>query len=39
MGIYKVPTLAFRRKGGRWEYLVIDGEATPQMIYQFLNQR
>jgi hypothetical protein len=39
MGIYKVPTLAFRRRGGSWEYLVINSEATPQAIYEFLKKR
>jgi hypothetical protein len=39
MGIYKVPTLAFRRKGGAWEYLVINSDVSPQDIYQFLRKR
>ena len=39
IGIYKVPTLAFRRKGGSWEYLVINSEATPEAIVEFLKKR
>ncbi len=37
--IYRVPTLAYRKGKGPWEYLVITDKVRPDEIYEFLKKK
>jgi len=39
LGVYRVPSLAFKKKNGQWEFLVIRPETTGQDIYKFLQKK
>ncbi|MGF1572811.1 MAG: hypothetical protein ACFCU1_07045 [Sumerlaeia bacterium] len=38
IGIYRIPMMAFKRRGGEWEYIVITPETTGQEIQAFLSK-
>lgn len=38
IGIYRIPMMAYKKRGGEWEFIVITPETTVQEIQQFLSK-